>query len=143
MIWINNKVVWVVATVLLATKVWGITDEATSDDRNYRVIVERNPFSIKPPPPPPTNTPVADKPKDEILLTGITSIGLLRAYFQTQPKPAQGGKPGEKTTEYYCLGVDDKKDGLEVLSIDPVTKSVRVRNSGVESTMTFASNGVK
>jgi hypothetical protein len=71
--------------------------------------------------------------KDEVLLTGITSIGRLRAYFMT--KAPQGKNP-----EYYSLGPDEKKDGMEIVEIDPMSKSVRVRNSGIETVMTF---GVK
>ncbi|MFO1502179.1 MAG: hypothetical protein U1G07_28030, partial [Verrucomicrobiota bacterium] len=41
-------------------------------ERNYRVIIDRNPFGLKPPPPPPTNPPTLTQPKDEVLLTGIT-----------------------------------------------------------------------
>ena len=112
------------------------TNTAASLDRNYRVIIDRNPFGLKPPPPPPTNAPPAVEKKDEILLTGITSIGRVQAYFMT--KAPQGKNP-----EYYALNVGEKKDGLEILEIDPTSKSVRVRNAGVESVMTFASNGVK
>jgi hypothetical protein len=121
---------------LLVVTADGFANEPGADDRNYRVIVERNPFGLKPPPPPPTNAPVAAAPKDEILLTGMTSLGGLRAYFQS--KAPQGKQP-----EFYSLGVDEKKDGLEVLAIDLANKSVRVRNGGAESLMTFASNGVK
>jgi hypothetical protein len=119
-----------------ATAASGVTNEGSAVDRNYRVIVERNPFGLKPPPPPPTNAPVAAPAKDEVLLTGITSIGSLRAYFMTKA-------PQAKQPEYFCLGVKDIGHGVEVVDIDPAGKSVRVRNSGVESVMTFAANGVK
>ena len=56
------------------------------------------------------------QPKDEILLTGITSIGTLHAYFMS--KPPQGKQP-----DFYSLGVDEKRDGLEVLGIDLANKS--------------------
>jgi hypothetical protein len=113
-----------------------VASDDSGDERNYRVIVDRNPFGLKPIPPPPTNAPPVEKSKDEILLTGITSIGGLRAYFMTKA-------PAGKNPEYYSLGVDEKKDALEVMAIDLTEKSVRVRNAGVESIMTFAANGVK
>src|ERR1041385_1422330 len=113
-----------------------VPNEPGLGDRDYRVIVERNPFSLKPPPPPPTTAPPPAAPKDEILLTGITSIGDLYAYFMSKP-------PQNKPPEFYRLGIGDKKDGFEVLEIDPAAKSVRVRNAGVETVMTFASHGVK
>lgn len=115
---------------------WSADLDSESPDRNYRVIIDRNPFGLKPPPPPVTNAPVVTPPKDEILLTGITSIGGLRAYFMT--KPPQG-----KTPEYYSLGPDESKNGLDVIDIDTKNKSVRVRNAGVETLMTFDNSGVK
>jgi hypothetical protein len=127
----------VVGILLLATRVHGIAIDPNGSDRDYKVIVERNPFGLKPPPPPPTNNVAPVAPKDEILLTGITSIGMPKAYFMTVTKAPQ------KQPEFYSLGVDEQKNGLEVIDINPSAKSVRVRNGGIESVMTFASNGVK
>jgi hypothetical protein len=73
------------------------------------------------------------------MLTGITSIGDVYAYFESKPS----AQSKDKQPEMYKLGVGDKKDGFEVLEIDPAAKSVRVRNAGVETVMTFASHGVK
>jgi hypothetical protein len=137
MTWIDRRrAVGVISGLLLVPAAHAITSDPAPPDRDYRVIIERNPFALKPPPPPATNLPAVVQPKDEILLTGITSIGSLRAYFMT--KAPQGKNP-----EYYTLGVDEKKNGLEVLNIDTMARSVRVRNGGVETVMTFAANGVK
>ena len=138
MIRTEHRVLLAVGSVLLlAGTLYGVTNnEPAAVDRNYRVIVDRNPFGLKPVPPTPTNTVAATQPKDEILLTGVTSIGTPRAYFMTKA-------PAAKQPEFYSLGVDEKKNGLEVLEIDPDGKSVRVRNAGLETVMTFASNGVK
>ena len=134
--WSENAFVLAVSTLLFSTSVYGVTNDSMRDERNYRLIVERNPFGLKPPPAPQTNAPPPPAARDEILLTGISSIGTLRAYFMS--KAPQG-----KTPDYYSLGIDEKRDALEVLDINPSAMSVRVRNSGVESVMTFASNGVK
>lgn len=123
-------------TSLLALTARAVANETGPEERNYQVIVERNPFGLKPPPPPPTNAPAVAQPKDEVFLTGITSIGGARAYFMT--KAPQGKQP-----EYISLGVDESKSGLEVLAIDLNNRSVRVRNGGSESVMTFAANGIK
>jgi hypothetical protein len=131
-----EKALVVAMNLLAITAACGVTRDAVPEERDYRVIVERNPFGLKPPPPPPTNAPPPAPPKDEILLTGITSIGSLRAYFMS--KAPQGKQP-----DFYSLGVDERRDGLEVLGIDLANKSVRVRTGGAESVMTFASNGVK
>jgi hypothetical protein len=105
-------------------------------ERNYRVIIERNPFGLRPLPLLPTKVTPPVQPRDEILLTGITSIGKLRAYFMSKPLPGH-------TPEYYSLGVGERKDDLEVLAIEPQDKAVRVRNAGIDVTMTFLENGVK
>jgi hypothetical protein len=126
----------VLSSCFLLAPIWHAVAEPTSE-RNYRVIIDRNPFGLKPPPPPATNAPVAPQPKEEYFLTGLTSIGGLRAYFMTKPSPTK------KEPEYYSLGVDEKKDGLEVLSIDLNNQSVRVRSGGIENVMSFASHGVK
>jgi hypothetical protein len=121
---------------VLTSAASAMSDEVLADERNYRVIIERNPFGLKPPPVAVTNVLTNAPPKDEILLTGYTTIGGPRAYFMTKAPP---GKDPEK----YSLGVDEKRAGLEVLEINPINGSVRVRNSGMETVMTLAANGVK
>jgi hypothetical protein len=134
---IRFRVVTLLSSLLLmAAPTYAVTNPSGIADRNYQVIVERNPFGIKPPPPPappPTNAPAN---KDEILLTGITSIGSPRAYFMTKA-------PQAKQPEYFDLGIDQAQHGVEVIEIDPTAKSVKVKQGGVESVMTFAANGVK
>ena len=103
--------------------------------RDYSVIVDRNPFGLRPPPPPRTNA-VVTPPPEEVLLTGITSLGDERAYFMSKAS-------GKQAPEYYSLGVGEEKDSLEILEIDADAGSVRVRKAGVETVMTFSSNGVK
>src|SRR5213594_2931161 len=56
----------------------------------YQVIVERNPFGLKPPPPPPDPTPPAPvTPPSKVLLTGFTSVsGPPRALLEiTEQEP--------------------------------------------------------
>lgn len=110
--------------------------ESAPADTPYKTIAERNPFGLKPPPPPaPAPSPVTEQTKNDLKLTGITSFGSLKAFFMaTDPK--------SKAPEYFSLSVDEKKDGIEVLSIDDAAKSVRIRSSGVETLMTFATHGV-
>lgn len=117
----------------LAAHAW--IDAGHARDNDYRTIVDRNPFGLRPPPPPPTNTTaIAQPPKGDLKLTGVTTYGTRKAFFMmSDPK----GKP-----EYYTLGIGEGKDGLEVLEIGEDAKSVRVRNSGIETLMTFASHGV-
>ena len=100
------------------------------------MIIDRNPFGLRPPPPVPPQAKAPAPPRDEILLTGITSIGKRRAYFMSLAGPGH-------TPHYFSMAVGERNGDLEVLSIDPGAKVVRVRNAGVEIGMTFAANGVK
>lgn len=111
--------------------------ETSSPDHSYQTIAERNPFGLKPPPPPPTpaSPPTVEQPKSDLKLTGITSFGSLKAYFMAS-------EPKTKAPEYFSLGVDEKKDGIEVVSIDDAAKTVRIRTAGAETLMTFATHGV-
>jgi hypothetical protein len=107
---------------------------------NYQPIVDRNPFGLRPPPPPPTNnvtTPVKDKPKTEIFLTGITSIGSKRAYLMTKEAA------GKKEPTYYTLSEGIERDGIKVLSIDEVARKVRVHTVDEgELILSFQTHGV-
>lgn len=133
--------IFMLAGLMLGRTVIAVTSQPNPEERNYRVIIDRNPFGLKPPPPPPTNPPpVVTQPKEELFITGITSFGIPRAHFMTTvTKPPPVGK----VPQYYSLGVDEKMDELEVLDIDVHARSVRVRNAGVETVMTFESNGIK
>ncbi len=118
---------------------WSVQAEiglASTRNADYRSIVDRNPFGLRPPPPPPAPVMTnAVAPKSDIFLTGISTIMKpKRAFIMTMEK----GKP-----EYYSLSEEESRDGLEVLEIDEVNKTVRIRNSGNETLLSFASHGVK
>jgi hypothetical protein len=134
MISIEKTVAVLASCFLLTPALHAVTD---GFERDYRVIIDRNAFGLKPPPPPATNAPVVPPPKEDYFLTGISSIGGVKAYFMSKPSPTK------KDPEYYSLGVDEKRDDLEVVGIDLKAQSVRVRSGGIESVMTFASHGVK
>jgi hypothetical protein len=58
------------------------TEDATSNDRSYQVIVDRNPFNLRPlpalvQPAGPTNPPA----KTNLKLTGFTTLREKRAFF--------------------------------------------------------------
>ena len=107
---------------------------------DYKVILDRNPFGLKPPPvptPPPTNAP-PETPTD-YKLTGITALFRpTRAMFVNQP-------PGKPTPEYVTLSEGQRQGSIEVLAdgIDVKAGTVRVKISGEERTLSFAKNGMK
>ncbi len=106
---------------------------------DYKVILDRNPFNLKPPTPPPqapitapTETPTNYK------LSGITALfNPPRAMFVNEGIP---GKP-----EYLSLSEGQRQGNLEVLlgGIDIKAGIVRVKISGEERPMSFEKNGLK
>src|SRR5687768_12889987 len=118
------------AGLLLATSaVYAVPAEQLKE--NYQSIIERNPFGLKPPPAPApmaTNLPEV-KPKVEIFLTGITSVGHPRlprqAYFYTREQ-------GKKEVSYYSLAEQVVQDGIEVLQIDPEKREVKIKMDNAE-----------
>mgnify|MGYP003575196046 FL=1 len=108
---------------------------------NYQSIIERNPFGLKPIPPPPTNNvnELKEKPKTQIFLTGITSIGYPRfpkqAYIVTQEQ-------GSKEPKFYSLNEGDSRDGIKVLNIDPEGRKVRIQMNNQETLLSFQTHGV-
>ena len=114
--------------------------DATSDSGTpYNAIWLRNVFDLKPPTPPPTVPTNAPAPPPNIKLTGITTIfGNKQALFMVQ-EPQTPGKPPSKE-ESYILKEGERQGALEVLNIDPKTSLVKIKNDGVESTITFETN---
>jgi hypothetical protein len=122
-----------VACVALAT---GLV-RANVDTNPYATIVDRNPFGLKPPPPPPpppeqTAPPV---PMAQVTLTGLLStFGEPRVLLEIIEEPGKGGGTAKRPPpmrEGERLGL------VEILAIDVVKNVVRLRNSGVETNVTF------
>jgi hypothetical protein len=112
---------------------------ASADDTNpFSVIVERNPFALRPPPePPPAEPPKAPEPPANIELTGISIFeGVKKVYLNVKSKDG-------KTTEGKTFKEGEKQDQIEVLSIDPVAGAVRLRNAGKDGLLTFKDNGAQ
>ena len=117
---------------------WPASGEAVGD---YRVILERNPFGLKPPPappaaPPPTHAEPA-KPTN-YKLSGLTALFKPpRAMFVNQV-------PG-KNPEYVSLSEGQRQGAIEVLAdgIDIPGGTVRVKIDGEERTMSFKEDGLK
>jgi hypothetical protein len=105
----------------------------------YDVIVERNPFGLKPVPPPvPETNQAAATPPVKIVLTGITSMfgpNSKRAFLEmTEQQPA--GKPAG-TPIRAMLGEGDREGDIEVVSINIEQNIVKIRNGTIESELTF------
>lgn len=107
---------------------------------DYKVILERNPFGLKPPPPappPPTNS-MPETPTN-YKLSGITALfNPPRAMFVNQV-------PGKPTPEYLSLSEGQRQGSIEVLpnGINLKGGTVRVKISGEERTLSFEKDGLK
>ncbi len=110
-------------------------------DNPYQVIIDRNPFGLRPPPPPPSTEPPPPPPVPalEIKLTGITTLlGPPRVFLEfTDPTTKKTDRPPP-------LGEGDPyKDGISIVSIDAENGRVKIRNGDAESTLDFDKNGIK
>src|ERR1043166_7940259 len=121
--------VWTVVLASASLQSWG--DEKSNP---YDVIVDRNPFALKPPPPPldPNATPVVPPaPPATVELTGITSIlSSKRALFEIIPGP---GKQMIKP----ILAEGERVESVEVVSIDVEKNEVTIKNGTIVTNLTF------
>lgn len=113
--------------------------------RPYEEIVSRNVFGLKPPPPPP-NPEDNKPPPPNITLTGITTVVGKKALMETPPPAIKPGTPAGTAPpgkQFYMLGEGEREGEIEVIAIDEVLGSVKVKNGAQEVTLTFEKNGVK
>jgi hypothetical protein len=135
----KNEMLTAAGLLLVTSAVYAVPAEQLKE--NYQSIIERNPFGLKPPPAPApmaTNLPEV-KPKVEIFLTGITSVGHPKlprqAYFYTREQ-------GKKDVSYYSLAEQREQDGIEVLQIDPEKREVKIKMDNAETVLSFKTHGV-
>jgi hypothetical protein len=126
---------WAICTLSALTLGSGLV-RGNVDTNPYATIVDRNPFGLKPPPPPPpppeqTAPPV---PMAKVTLTGLLStFGEPRVLLEIIEDPTKGGGTAKKP----ILREGERLGPVEVLAIDVVKNTVRLRNSGVETNVTF------
>src|SRR5687767_9214127 len=108
----------------------------------YGPIVDRNPFGLKPPPPPvvETNQEPATPPPN-VKLTGISNLFARRALLEVteQHAPARPGQPPPAggNVNRPILAEGEAAFGVEVLAINLEKSTVKIRNGGTESELTF------
>lgn len=115
-----------------------VRGEAAGD---YQIILERNPFGLKPPPPPPPPPAPAPDPVKPTnwKLSGLTALFKPpRAMFVNQV-------PGKPTPEYLSVRQGERQGDIEVLpdGIDIAAGTVRVKIKGEERIMSFKDDGLK
>ena len=114
---------------------------AELQDNPYQVIIERNPFGLRPiPPPPPPPQPEAPPapPPPDIKLTGIsTLLGDPKVFLEfTDAQTKKVDRPP-------ALLVGGEFKDVTVLSIDPENGIVRVRIGDKDISLDFEHNGIK
>ncbi|MFN0068147.1 MAG: hypothetical protein ACKVYV_10975 [Limisphaerales bacterium] len=112
----------------------------------YKGIARRNAFGLRepaPPPPPPTNPPAPPPDKVDVKLAGVSQIGALRyAHLMLPDKDRPGQFLYPTLTDNPAHG-NTRNSAVEVVEIDAVRETVRIRNAGFEMTLSFAENGIK
>lgn len=115
------------------------SDSAFADTRenSYTIIPQRNAFALKeiPPPVPPNTNPPAPPPA-QVKLSGITTI-LSRALALLEYT-----EPG-KQVQKPILSAGQRDGPIEILEIDARAGTVKIRNGGVETLLTFEKDGIK
>src|SRR5438046_8014196 len=78
--WIEKRLTWCLIGTALVVLAQASIGGNESHDRAYEVIVDRNPFGLRPPP---TNAPAppTNQAKTNLKLTGFTTLGQKRAFF--------------------------------------------------------------
>jgi len=116
------------------------TTGAQNNEAPYRGIWLRNVFDLKPTPAQLVETANTEPPPN-IKLTGITTIlGNKQALFMVQAAAERGKPAGPEQS--YILSEGQRRGVLEVVEINPKTATVKIKNEGVLSTITFPSNNV-
>src|SRR5215213_833853 len=119
---------------------FSLTAFAELKDNPYQVIIDRNPFGLRPIPPPPvavvdTNPPAPPPP--DIKLTGITTLlGEPRVMLQIEDKQS-------KKALFPTMTEGEIDHGITIVKIDTENMKVRIKNGDAETTLDFKNNGVK
>jgi hypothetical protein len=135
---------------LLGVCGWLLASAAQADvslptNSNFRVIVDRNPFGLKPPPTNQIGPPEVAKPPPVpvlVKLAGITSDSAgKRAWLVFPPAP---GKPNVASTNtaplHYALREGDAQGDIKVLEINPRDSVVKILNAGNAVTLDFTNH---
>jgi hypothetical protein len=102
----------------------------------YHAIVERNVFDLKKPDPPAALTNAPATPPPNVKLTGITTVlGPKKALFMVKDVDTPGKPPNKE--ESVILREGERQGALEVLEINEKAETVRIKNDGTVSVLTF------
>ena len=116
------------------------TEMAWSAENPYFAISERNAFNLTSEPPPTRETAPPEPPRSEdIMLTGIyLHKGVERAALARVDTKKKAEPP-----TYLQLVAGEKKDGIEIVSIDKATGKVTIKEFGELRSLSFKENTFK
>jgi hypothetical protein len=116
------------------------TEMAWSAENPYFVISERNAFNLTSEPPPTPETGPPEPPRSEdVMLTGIyLHKGVERAALALVDTKKKAEPP-----KYLQLVAGEKKDGIEIVSIDKATGKVTIKEFGELRSLSFKENTFK
>ncbi len=107
----------------------------------YLGIIDRNVFGLKPAPPPPLPPPPVVAPPQKITLTGIVkAFGKKQVFFRTPAAPKPGEPPKETS---FMLSEGERAGEIEILEINEIAGTVRLKNHGVEQPLSLEKDGMK
>jgi hypothetical protein len=132
----------ILSASVIATVAMNAAESRSMD--NYRSIVDRNPFGLKPVPPVVTPAPVDTTPTpkmEQFYLTGISTIG-----YPQRPKKAflmnKDNTKKDYADKYYNMQINEKQGDLRLDDIDEKGKRVKVTYRGDEMWLSMKENGV-
>ena len=140
----RNKMVKNRGKSVLAVIALGIislsTEIAWSAENPYVTISKRNAFNLTSEPPPTRETAPPEPPRSEdIMLTGIyMHKGVERAALARVDTKKKAEPP-----TYLQLVAGEKKDGIEIVSIDKATGKVTIKEFGELRSLSFKENTFK
>lgn len=136
--WTDKSVVFGLSGLLAATTVLG--DVNPPANNSYNVIVERNPFGLRPvppPAPPPTNAPPVQK--SEVKFSGITSDSVRGKEVWLVIPPPPNKK--DQNPQYLRMRENETQGDIQVLEIDDKENTVKIVNAGNTAVLTIKDNG--
>lgn len=107
---------------------------AVSEPDRYSAIVRRNAFNLREPEPP--KPPPEPPPSIKVNLTGITTLLSNKRVFLLIQE--QGKQPESK-----MLSEGDQEGQIEIISINEIEGSVKIKIGDKESVLTFEKDGIK
>lgn len=129
---------------MLAVAVLGIfmsfVETVRPIENPYLTISKRNAFDLTGEPPPAPKTAPEPPKSEDIKLTGIyRQEGVERAALALIDTKKKGAEP----PQYLQLAAGEKKDGIEIVSIDKVTGKVTIKEFGELRGLSFKEDGFK